>query len=79
MKGLPTNTLTFALSLITKGYFMRSIELKDANYSVPIHPEHKKLVRLKRTFMRSKKIYKAPKTGCCDAQWKGTRVHNIFG
>ena len=41
------DTLTSALSLITKDCFKASIDLKDAYYSVPIHPERKKLVRCK--------------------------------
>lgn len=41
------DTLTSALSLITKSCFMASIDLKDAYCSVPIHPEYKKLLRFK--------------------------------
>ena len=38
-------TLNTALKLIGEGCFMASIDLKDAYYSVPIHEEHKKLLR----------------------------------
>lgn len=39
------DTLSTALKLITKNCFMASVDLKDAYYSVPIHPDHKKFVR----------------------------------
>ena len=38
-------TLHTALSLIRKKCFMTSIELKDAYHSVPIFPDHRKLLR----------------------------------
>ena len=38
-------TLNTALKLIGEGCFMASIDLKDAYYSLPIHEEHKKLLR----------------------------------
>ena len=39
------DTLAQALQLITKDCFMASIDLKDAYYSVPVDPEHKKYLR----------------------------------
>lgn len=41
------DTLQTALSLVTKNCYMASIDLKDAYYSVPICPEHKKFLRFK--------------------------------
>ena len=38
-------TLSTALSLIRKGCYMASLDLKDAYYSVPIHKDYKKLLR----------------------------------
>ena len=35
-------TLQSVLSLITPGYYLASLDLKDAYYSVPIHPDHTK-------------------------------------
>jgi hypothetical protein len=39
------DTLSTALQLVTKGYFMGSIDLKDGYYSVPIHEEQHKFLR----------------------------------
>ena len=39
------DTLQTALRLITQDCFMASIDLKNACYSVPIHPKHRKLFR----------------------------------
>ena len=39
------DSLSTALSLISKNCFMASIDLKDAYYSVPIFSEHKKYLR----------------------------------
>ena len=41
------DTLNTALSLISKDCFMASVDLKDAYYSVAIHPEHRKFLRFK--------------------------------
>ena len=39
------DTLATALALVSKNCFMASLDLKDAYYSVPIHLEHRKLLR----------------------------------
>ena len=41
------STLTTALRLIRKNCYMSSLDLKDAYYSVPIHKDHRKLLRFK--------------------------------
>ena len=35
-------TLLSVLSLITRGSYLSSLGLKDAYYSIPIHPDHTK-------------------------------------
>ena len=41
------DTLLVALTLITPGCYMASIDLKDAYYSVPIDEQHKKFLRFR--------------------------------
>ena len=41
------DTLLVALTLITPGCYMASIDLKDADYSVPIDGQHKKFLRFR--------------------------------
>ena len=38
-------TLQSVLSLITPGCYLASLNLKDAYYSIPIHPDHTKFVK----------------------------------
>ena len=38
-------TLRLVLSLITPGCYLASLNLKDAYYSVPIHPDHTKFLK----------------------------------
>ena len=38
-------TLQLVLSLITPGCYLASLNLKDAYYSIPIHPDHTKFVK----------------------------------
>ena len=38
-------TLQSVLSLITPGCYLASLDLKDAYYSVPIHPDHTKFLK----------------------------------
>lgn len=41
------STLTTALRLIRKNCYMSSLDLRDAYYSVPIHKDHRNLLRFK--------------------------------
>ena len=41
------DTLLVALTLVTPGCYMASIDLKDAYYSVPIDEQHKKFLRFR--------------------------------
>ena len=39
------DTLEAAVSMMKPGCFMASVELKDASYTVPIHPSHQKYLK----------------------------------
>ena len=57
-------TLQSVLSLITPGCYLVSLDLKDAYYSVPIHPDHIKFL----TFIWKNKLHKflvLPNGLCC--------------
>ena len=38
-------TLQSVLSLILPGRYLASLDLKDAYYSVPVHPDHTKFLK----------------------------------
>ena len=38
-----TKTIKSVLNLVTPNYYMAKIDIKDAYYSIPILPEHKKV------------------------------------
>ena len=38
-------TLLSVLSLILPGCYLASLDLKDAYYSVPVHPDHTKFLK----------------------------------
>ena len=42
---LKIETLQSVVSLITPGCYLASLDLKDAYYSVPIHPDHTKFLK----------------------------------
>ena len=57
-------TLQSVLSLITPGCYLASLDLNDAYYSVPIHPDHTKFLK----FIWKNKLYKflvLPNGLCC--------------
>ena len=57
-------TLQSVLSLITPGCHLSSLDLKDAYYSVPIHPDHTKFLK----FIWKNQLYKflvLPNGPCC--------------
>ena len=58
-------TLQSVLSLITPGCYLASLDLKNAYYSVPIHPDHTKFLK----FTWKNHLYKLlvlPNGLCCD-------------
>ena len=57
-------TLQSVVSLITPGCYLTSLDLKDAYYSVPIHPNHIKFLK----FTLKNQLYKLlvlPNGLCC--------------
>ena len=57
-------TLQSILSFITQGCYLASLDLKDAYYSVPIHPDHTKFLK----FIWKNQFYKflaLPNDLCC--------------
>ena len=60
-------TLQSVVSLITPGCYLTSLDLKDAYYSVPIHPDHTKFLK----FNWKNQLYKflvLPNGLCCGSR-----------